>query len=318
MDNFTTLNASNASITGAADEIGGVLFPRVKLIHGADGTNDGDVCAGSPLPVVQTGALPAGSAAIGKLAANSGVDIGDVDVTSCALPTGAATSAKQDTGNTSLGNIDAKMVSGTDIGDVTINNAAGAAAVNIQDGGNTITVDGTVAVTNAGITSIDGKITACNTGAVVISSGSCTVDLGANNDVTVTNATAANCKVEATIVNGSINGAGAPTVDSYATAAVNVATGADSALVAAPGANKQIWVYGLTLISNVAGSFSLQDEDNTALSGVMPIDAKAGFVLNPCGNFAMPWIKVATNKALEIDCVTCEADGIITYGIISV
>lgn len=40
--------------------------------------------------------------------------------------------------------------SGVDIGDVTVNNAAGASAVNIQDGGNTITVDGTVAVTNAG------------------------------------------------------------------------------------------------------------------------------------------------------------------------
>ena len=34
--------------------------------------------------------------------------------------------------------------SGVDIGDVTINNAAGASAVNIQDGGNTITVDGAV------------------------------------------------------------------------------------------------------------------------------------------------------------------------------
>jgi hypothetical protein len=37
--------------------------------------------------------------------------------------------------------------SGVDIGDVTINNAAGASAVNIQDGGNSITVDGTVSVT---------------------------------------------------------------------------------------------------------------------------------------------------------------------------
>jgi hypothetical protein len=36
--------------------------------------------------------------------------------------------------------------SGVDIGDVTINNAAGVSAVNIQDGGNSITVDGTVAV----------------------------------------------------------------------------------------------------------------------------------------------------------------------------
>lgn len=40
-------------------------------------------------------ALPPGTNAIGKLAANSGVDIGDVDVTSSALPTGASTSAKQ-------------------------------------------------------------------------------------------------------------------------------------------------------------------------------------------------------------------------------
>lgn len=36
-------------------------------------------------------ALPAGTNAIGKLAANSGVDIGDVDVTSVTLPTGAGT-----------------------------------------------------------------------------------------------------------------------------------------------------------------------------------------------------------------------------------
>jgi hypothetical protein len=40
--------------------------------------------------------------------------------------------------------VTAQANSGVDIGDVTINNAAGAAAVNIQDGGNTITVDGTV------------------------------------------------------------------------------------------------------------------------------------------------------------------------------
>mgnify|MGYP000943516601 CR=1 FL=1 len=45
-----------------------------------------------------------------------------------------------------LAAMNAKMVSGTDIGDVTINNASGASAVNIQDGGNTITVDGTVGV----------------------------------------------------------------------------------------------------------------------------------------------------------------------------
>lgn len=59
---------------------------------------------------------------------------------------------------TTLAAINTKLVSGTDIGDVTINNASGSAAVNIQDGGNSITVDGTVAVTNAGINTIAGAV----------------------------------------------------------------------------------------------------------------------------------------------------------------
>lgn len=45
-------------------------------------------------------------------------------------------------------NVLATAQPGVDIGDVTINNAAGASAVNIQDGGNSITVDGTVAVSS--------------------------------------------------------------------------------------------------------------------------------------------------------------------------
>ena len=47
--------------------------------------------------------------------------------------------------------------------------------VSIDDNNGAITVDGTVAVTNAGITSIDGKITACNTGAVVLAAGTAEV-----------------------------------------------------------------------------------------------------------------------------------------------
>lgn len=47
-------------------------------------------------------------------------------------------------------NVIATAQPGVDIGDVTINNAGGAAAVNIQDGGNSITIDGTVAATQSG------------------------------------------------------------------------------------------------------------------------------------------------------------------------
>ena len=54
-----------------------------------------------------------------------------VSAASLPLPSGASTAALQ-------------TQPGVDIGDVTINNASGASAVNIQDGGNSITVDGTV------------------------------------------------------------------------------------------------------------------------------------------------------------------------------
>lgn len=54
------------------------------------------------------------------------------------LPAGAATSALQ-------------TQPGVDVGDVTVNNAVGAAAVNVQDGGNSLTVDGSVTAVDNGI-----------------------------------------------------------------------------------------------------------------------------------------------------------------------
>lgn len=69
---------------------------------------------------------------------------------------------------TTLAAMNAKMVTGTDIGDVTINNSTGAAAVNIQDGGNVITVDGTVAVTNADLATLAGSVSATHMQADVL------------------------------------------------------------------------------------------------------------------------------------------------------
>lgn len=54
-DNVAITPGSGA--TAAADDIGGVLFQRVKVVHGADGVNDGDVSAANPLPVVAYGEL---------------------------------------------------------------------------------------------------------------------------------------------------------------------------------------------------------------------------------------------------------------------
>jgi len=55
---------------------------------------DNSISSGNELQVDVVASLPAGSAAIGKLAANSGVDIGDVDVTSIIPATGATNLGK--------------------------------------------------------------------------------------------------------------------------------------------------------------------------------------------------------------------------------
>lgn len=95
-DNITLDSMSGGSVV-ATDDIGGVHYQIIKLAYGALDAQT-IVSTSNGLPV----SLLAGSASIGILGANSGVDIGDV----------------------------------------TINNASGGSAVNIQDGGNSITVDG--------------------------------------------------------------------------------------------------------------------------------------------------------------------------------
>jgi len=125
--------------------------------------------------------------------------------------------------------------------------------------------------------------------------------------------------VDVTSVPTALQGPGNPTVDSYSCAVINAAAAANQVLVAAPGANKQIWVYGLFMMADTgAGTVTLQDDADTALSGTMAVSDEGGWVLPISGNFAMPWVKCTTNKALEADCATCTIDGIICYGIVSV
>lgn len=90
----------------------------------------GQALAAASVPVVLTAAQLTTLTPLTTVAATqSGTwNINNVSGT-VSLPTGAATAALQ-------------TQPGVDIGDVTVNNASGAGAVNIQDGGNSITVDG--------------------------------------------------------------------------------------------------------------------------------------------------------------------------------
>ena len=49
-DNFVA-NAGSGGSTFASDDISSIQYPRMKLVHGADGTNDGDISTANPLPV---------------------------------------------------------------------------------------------------------------------------------------------------------------------------------------------------------------------------------------------------------------------------
>jgi hypothetical protein len=116
-----------------------------------------------------------------------------------------------------------------------------------------------------------------------------------------------------------LEGPGNPVIDSYATVAINLTTGANQVLVSSA-ANKQIWVYGYAFTCGDADgqTVSLQDEDDTALTGIMEFKQYGGISAPPSGNFAMPVFKCATDKDLEVDITGGDVDGWLAYAIVSV
>lgn len=80
--------AATAGSTGSIQAKLRLVTSQLDSIKTSVETIDNTV-GGTELQVDIVGALPAGTAAIGKLAANSGVDIGDVDVTSISAGTNA-------------------------------------------------------------------------------------------------------------------------------------------------------------------------------------------------------------------------------------
>jgi hypothetical protein len=57
------LNLGVGGDTAAADEISGQKYSRIKLVHGVDGVNDGDIATTNPLPVKLVGSATNGVSA---------------------------------------------------------------------------------------------------------------------------------------------------------------------------------------------------------------------------------------------------------------
>lgn len=96
--NPVTVTATNLDVQSGGVDL--ATSAQAAAIQTAVETIDNAI-SGSEMQVDVVGALPAGTNAIGKLAANSGVDIGDVDVTSVIAGTGATNLGKaEDAGHT--------------------------------------------------------------------------------------------------------------------------------------------------------------------------------------------------------------------------
>lgn len=210
---------------------------------------------------------------------------------------------------------------------VTVDNVGGVEVVQVTaaDLNCTEANSGTIA---GDTTSIDGKITACDTGAVVVSSGA----------ITETNSGAIKTAVE--LIDNAISGSEmqvdvvtqpardrlidnvgvaiqTDTILSDTTAltpkfaVINVATSGDNTLVAAVSA-KKIRVLSLTLVMGAATTVRFESgAAGTALTGQMEIAANSGLVLpfNPVGHF-----ETASNTLLNLELSAANnADGFLTY-----
>ncbi len=144
-------------------DVGAVALDADGAVHVADGGNSITVdnsdlttlagaVSGSEMQVDVVAALPAGTNAIGKLAPNSGVDIGDVDVTSVVPGTGA----------TNLGKAEDAVHSSGDTGimSLAVRNDTLAALAGTDGDYAPLQVDasGAVYVANSDITTIAGAV----------------------------------------------------------------------------------------------------------------------------------------------------------------
>lgn len=247
-DNYTT-NAGTGGDTFGADDIAGVKIPRVKLVIGADGVNDGDVASGNPLPV--TGTVAVTNAGLTELAAaiNASSQI-DVNIAASAATltvashavTNAGTFAVQvssalPAGTNAIGKLAAN--SGVDIGDVDI--------LSIAAGDNNIGNVDLASAIPAG-TNLIGRISAS--------------------------------PETSTVYNGT-------TALTPKFAVVDNATSGDNTLVAAV-TGKKIRVHQLALIGSAAVTVRFESgASGTALTGQMQFAANGGFVLpfSPMGWF---------------------------------
>lgn len=232
----------------------------------------------------------------GTITANAGTGTMAVSAASLPLPSGAATAALQ-------------TQPGVDIGDVTVNNAAGASAVNIQDGGNTITVDGTVTA-NAG-TNLNTSLLSLETTQTAMSA-KLPATLGqkamAASLAVVLASDQASVPVAATLPAGTLRIGGTypvggqvidevPTVRTVNRTSITASASGATVVVAAQGGGIRIRVLSVFVCTSTAVGVKFQSA-STDISGLSALAANGGFVMPETSH---GWFQTAANEALNVN-----------------
>ena len=235
-----------------------------------------------------------------------------------------ATAARQDTGNTSLATL-AGAVAGTEVQADVLTMPAITGTVTANAGTNLNT---SALATEATLSTLDGKVTACNTGAVVVSSGAITVS-ATNLDVRDLVHTADSVRIGDGTDLALVSAAGALLVDASATTQpvsgtvtgnpatyygktityVSVAQGAagTTELAAASASNKHKIIGGMLTMS-LAGTLKFND-GTVDLTGPMTFAANGGMVVPES---PVPFCETAaTNRPMNLITTVGNANGVI-------
>jgi len=220
-------------------------------------------------------ALPAGTNAIGKLAANSGVDIGDVDVLSIAA------------GDNNIGNVDIVTVPAP-LSVVGGGTEAAAMRVTIaNDSTGVITVDGTVtaelsATDNAVLDTIDTALDAINaklvTGTVIGD-----VNLGATDNA---------------VLDSIVTNTNRAAITGYGQAKLDSADVTTAQVLVAAVADKKFYITSLILSVAAAGSYWIEDDDAAQITCKYTLAANGGLAISfPIDT---PYKSTTVNKGLKV------------------
>jgi len=379
-----TLNSGSGGELVATDEVASKVYQLVKLVGGGEGTITelavGNGTNANSLRVTiasdTTGVLSVddngGSITVdGTVTANlsatdnavldsiqAAVELLDNAVSGNELQVDVVTLPSLPAGTNNIGDVDVATVpaplsttgGGTEAAALRVtvaNNSTG--VLSVDDGGGTLTVDGTVtANVGTGTQPVSGTVTAnAGTGPFPVSDngGSLTIDGTVTANLSATdNAVLDNIQTAVQLIDNVVSGSEAQvdvitqparvhTTDRMSVAldssvvmdgttamtpgfdSINVATSGNNTLLAAQGAGNKIRVLSLFLVS--AGVVNVRFEsgaNGTALSGQMPLVANTGFVLpfNPAG-----WFETADNTLLNLELsAAVSVDGAYSYVVV--